>query len=105
MSIPDYQSLMLPLLKLASDGNEHLFRDAVDALADKFNLSPSGLTYEKMEEMLEEKNVAEETIRKFRITLERCDFTRFSKGFMNSDHVNRLLKDAEDSILALEKLL
>ncbi len=41
MSIPDYQSLMLPLLKLASDGNEHLFRDAVDALADKFNLSDS----------------------------------------------------------------
>lgn len=74
-------------------------------IADKFNLSPSGLTYEKMEEMLEEKNVAEETIRKFRITLERCDFTRFSKGFMNPDHVNQLLKDAEDSILALEKLL
>jgi restriction endonuclease Mrr len=23
MSIPDYQSLMLPLLKLASDGQEH----------------------------------------------------------------------------------
>lgn len=41
MSVPDYQSLMLPLLKLASDGNEHIFREAVDALADQFKLSES----------------------------------------------------------------
>lgn len=41
MSIPNYQSLMLPLLKLAGDGNEHFFRDAVDALTDEFNLSNS----------------------------------------------------------------
>lgn len=41
MSIPDYQSLMLPLLKLAADSNEHSFRDAVDALANQFNLSDS----------------------------------------------------------------
>ncbi|HET6442943.1 MAG TPA: restriction endonuclease [candidate division Zixibacteria bacterium] len=39
MSIPDYQSLMLPLLKLAGDRNEHLFRDAVEELANQFNLS------------------------------------------------------------------
>jgi restriction system protein len=39
MSIPDYQSLMLPLLKLAGDGNEHLFRDAVEDLSNQFNLS------------------------------------------------------------------
>jgi len=39
MPIPDYQSLMLPLLKFAADGNEHSLREAIDALADTFNLS------------------------------------------------------------------
>lgn len=29
MAIPDYQTLMLPVLKLAADGAEHKFRDAV----------------------------------------------------------------------------
>lgn len=39
MSIPDYQTLMLPVLKLAADGNEHKFSHAVEALADQFALS------------------------------------------------------------------
>ncbi|MDP3294748.1 MAG: restriction endonuclease [Nevskia sp.] len=38
MSIPDYQTLMLPLLTLAGDGREHVFREAVDKLADQFGL-------------------------------------------------------------------
>ena len=39
MSIPDYQSLMLPLLELTKDGQEHSFRDVVDILAEKFHLT------------------------------------------------------------------
>ena len=39
MSIPDYQTLMLPLLRLAADGSEHRFRDAVEQLAAEFQLS------------------------------------------------------------------
>src|ERR1039458_7452583 len=39
MSIPDYQSLMLPLLKLASDGQEHSFPNIVDALAEEYKLT------------------------------------------------------------------
>lgn len=39
MAIPDYQSLMLPVLKLASDGKEHKFSGAVEGLADEFGLS------------------------------------------------------------------
>ena len=47
MPIPDYQTLMLPLLKLASDESEHRFRDAIDSLAVQFNL-----TEEERNEML-----------------------------------------------------
>ncbi len=39
MPIPDYQSIMLPLLKYADDGQEHSMREAIDALADEFALS------------------------------------------------------------------
>ena len=39
MAIPDYQSVMLPLLKLAGDGAEHPFREAVERLSDEFGLT------------------------------------------------------------------
>jgi restriction system protein len=39
MSIPDFQTIMLPLLKLASDGKEHKLSDAIEQLATHFNLT------------------------------------------------------------------
>ena len=41
LSIPDYQTIMLPLLQLTSDGQEHRFRDAVETLAEQFHLTDS----------------------------------------------------------------
>lgn len=38
MPIPSYQSVMLPLLQIAGDGEEHRGRDAVEALAGQFRL-------------------------------------------------------------------
>lgn len=40
MSIPDYQSIMLPLLTLAGDSNEHSLREAIGRLAERFGLTP-----------------------------------------------------------------
>ena len=37
--IPDYQSIMLPLLKYMGDKKEHHIRDATEQLADEFNLA------------------------------------------------------------------
>jgi restriction system protein len=39
VAIPDYQSLMVPVLKLAGDGVEHRMSDVVDRLAIQLNLS------------------------------------------------------------------
>lgn len=39
MAIPDYQALMLPLLKLASDGGEHTNAEAAEKLASELNLA------------------------------------------------------------------
>lgn len=53
MPIPDYQTLMLPLLKLVADGQEYKFTNLVDKLSDQFKLTdtertellPSGQTF------------------------------------------------------------
>ena len=45
--IPDYQSIMLPLLKYAGDKNEHHIRDAIEQLANEF-----GLTEEESKEVV-----------------------------------------------------
>ena len=39
MPVPDYQTLMLPLLKLVSDRKEYKLNDAVDILGAQFNLT------------------------------------------------------------------
>ena len=51
--IPDYQSLMLPLLKLVSDRQEHKYRDLIENLATAFQV-----TDEERKELLASGNQA-----------------------------------------------
>lgn len=39
MAIPDYQSIMLPLLILIGDSQEHSLRQAIETLSEQFNLT------------------------------------------------------------------
>lgn len=39
MTVPDFQTVMLPLLQFAGDQQEHSVRSAVEGLADEFDLS------------------------------------------------------------------
>ena len=39
MAVPDFQTLMLPLLKLVNDGQQHTLAEAVERLAQEFQLS------------------------------------------------------------------
>jgi restriction system protein len=45
MSISDYQSIMLPILQLASDGIEHRARGAIAAVASKLQLTEEETSY------------------------------------------------------------
>jgi len=47
MAIPDYQTIMLPLLRFVGDKNEHSLRETIDHLAGVFDL-----TEEEQNEML-----------------------------------------------------
>ncbi len=40
MTIPDFQTVMRPLLNQFADGNVHYVRELIDPLADEFGLSP-----------------------------------------------------------------
>ena len=51
--IPDYQFLMLPLLKLVSDGQEYKYRDLIESLAIEFEV-----TDEERKELLASGNQA-----------------------------------------------
>lgn len=39
MAIPTYEECMLPLMKIAEDGKEHLFKETIDTLIIRFNLT------------------------------------------------------------------
>jgi len=39
MPIPDYETLMLPVLRIAGDGKEHRIGDVIEQLADEFRLT------------------------------------------------------------------
>jgi restriction system protein len=43
MAVPDYQTIMLPLLKALQDGNEHLLKDIYKQLAEEFQLTEEDL--------------------------------------------------------------
>ncbi len=40
MTIPDYQSVMFPLLRLVADGEEHVSDEYIEALANHFQVAP-----------------------------------------------------------------
>ncbi len=47
MTIPDYQSIMFPLLKYSGDNEEHSLRESIEALALHFKL-----THEERKQLL-----------------------------------------------------
>ncbi len=44
MPIPDYEQCMLPLLKIAEDGKEHLLKDTIEVISELFKLSEAERT-------------------------------------------------------------
>ena len=46
MAVPDFQALMLPLLRFTSDGQQHTYAEAVEQLALELQLSEDERTEE-----------------------------------------------------------
>lgn len=75
----------------------------LDYVADKFNLSPHGLTTDRVDELLREKNV-EETLRNDTLTvLKEADFGRFAGAAQEADMRQNLFEKARAVIIELEE--
>ena len=80
-------------------------RALVEFVADHFDRSPAGLTYELADELLQSHGVAPELRARFRACLERCDFARYVPGSESSPRKAEVLGEAMQLVDQLEKAL
>ena len=73
-------------------------------IADKFNISKSSLSIDKVRESLQTKNVKTEVIDSFINTLNNIDFARFAPGDAGGKMEN-IYNEAIDAIMQAEKEL
>ena len=95
--IPDYQKIMLPLLKLAENGEVHKYREAIDNLAKKFDL-----TEEEKKELLPSGNdkVFDNRVGWAKTYLKKAGLLEYPKRgyFKITDRGLKVLKEEPDKI-------
>ncbi|MFQ5700565.1 MAG: BatD family protein [Acidobacteriota bacterium] len=72
-------------------------------LGDKLNHSPSGLTHELIENLLQQRGVERELREEVLRCLDVCDYARFAPAEPDPAAKNRLVEDSEQIIARLEK--
>jgi hypothetical protein len=85
--------------------HEEVARTLVDYIADRFNRSSAGLTYETVDDLMASRGLDEPVRRRFRNCLESCDFARFVPASTQEERRAQLLSEAESLVDALEKAL
>lgn len=91
---------------LARDQSGQFYQEVASALtfylADKAGVGASGLTYDRIEEILAERGVEPETGQRFRRCLEVCDFARFAPASSGKEEMERAFAEAGKVIEDLE---
>ncbi|MDX1389934.1 MAG: hypothetical protein R3344_12130, partial [Acidobacteriota bacterium] len=85
--------------------HEAVSRSLVDYVADRFDRSASGMTYDLADELLASRNVDEELRRRYRSCLEVCDFARYVPASGEAERKKEVLREAMALIEDLEKAL
>jgi hypothetical protein len=92
--------------RLIPGESRHFYQELASALtaylADKVGVPASGLTYDRIEEILAARGVTEETRQRFRRSLEACDFARFAPSSSEKEEMERAAKNAGEVIEELE---
>jgi hypothetical protein len=83
--------------------HEEVARVLVEYVADRFNRSPAGLTYEVADDLLGSRGVSQELRRRYRSCLESCDFARFVPAAGKSERREEVLRQASRIIDELER--
>ena len=71
-------------------------------IADKFNISPNGLTMERIAELLRTKGADEALIEDVADLVQKCDFARFAPAFMTQEDIDQSLAMAEQTMTRIE---
>jgi len=71
-------------------------------IADKFNISPHGLTMERIAELLHAKGADEALIEDVADLVQKCDFARFAPASMTQEDIDQSLAMAEQTMTRIE---
>jgi hypothetical protein len=85
--------------------HEEVARALVEYVADRFDRSSSGLTYEDVERLLVSRSVPSDLVRRFRECVEACDFARYVPASSQTGRQGETLKEAQDVLARMEKVL
>jgi len=85
--------------------HEELSRALVEYVADRFDRSAAGLTYDVADSLLESRGVSPESRARFRACLERCDFARFVPDAGSASRKAQALGEAREIVDLVETAL
>jgi hypothetical protein len=74
----------------------------ISYIADKVNISPHGLTTDRLRQLLEEKAVETALTEQIVELMHQCDFARYAPSSVSQDDINAALSCAEQIMVALE---
>jgi hypothetical protein len=83
--------------------HEEVARALVEYVADRFNRSATGLTYDVADELLASRSIESGLRREFRGCLETCDFARFVPSAGKTERREETLSQAEELVERLER--
>ncbi len=85
--------------------HEGVARALVEYVADRFDRSPAGLTYDVADELLAARGVDTALRQRYRTCLESCDFARFVADSGGAERKTQSLEEAREIVDLLEKAL
>ncbi len=87
------------------EAHERIGRTILEYIADHFDRSAAGLTYDEVERLLESRNVKPELVGEVRRFLESCDFVQFVPGEGGRKNFDEPITEAREFLKRLEKVL
>lgn len=80
-----------------------VFKTAREYLADRFHLSPGGITAITIEEIAKEKNISGESLEKIKKIFTDCDMARYAPGQSGKKQLEDIFRSLKEAIDYLEK--
>lgn len=83
---------------------EELYLVVTAYIADKLNISPHGLTSDKIKDLLNEKNADETMIEELMTLLKKCDFARYAPSSVSDSDVSDAIDKAENVMVKIYEI-